>query len=280
MEVIDIFTYNGEKDVLKLHLSVLDRYVDRFIIVEAKTTFSGQHKPLYFSEHEQYFKSFWKKIRYYVVNERYTLPEIEQAALSPNTQGAGHWVNEFLQKESILKALAYCNTQDEDQVYVGDVDEIWEPYAGPFPAKLKLRVYSYYLDNRSDEQFWGTYVSPYGSFKNAILNHERARMDIRTENYYGWHFTSMGGLDEVRRKLNDSYTAESYNTDEVQANLPMRHGAGLDYLGRPFLFSQDRSEWPKYLKANAHKFKRILTPSRDDPQTGSENLYSPKATNV
>lgn len=254
--VIDVFMYNGEKDILKLHLEILDPFVDIFIICEAKTTFTGYKKPLYFSDHEQYLKKFWPKIKYFVINEEYTFEEREQAALSPNTQGAKHWQHEFLQKESIQKALLkYCN--DDDIVYIGDVDEIWEPYAGKMPAKLKLKVYAYYLNNRSTEEFWGTFVSTYKDIKWKCLNHERSRVDIRTKSPHGWHFTSMGGLKEIKRKLNDSYTEESYNTYEVQANLPQRYKKGIDYLGRNFTFTIEDDEWPQYMLRNKTKLKNL-----------------------
>jgi beta-1,4-mannosyl-glycoprotein beta-1,4-N-acetylglucosaminyltransferase len=254
--IIDVFLYNGEKDIARLHFEILDPYVDLFIVLEAKTTFTGHKKPLYFSEHEQYFKEFWHKTQYHIIRENYSIAEIEQAAFSPNTQGADHWRTEFLQKESIHKALKRYAGFD-DIIYIGDVDEIWEPYQGAMPAKLKLKVYAYYLDNRSDEEFWGTYVDTYAQFKGKCLNHERSRTDIRTPDYHGWHFTSMGGLQEVKRKLDDSYTTESYNTYEVQANLPERHKQGVDYLGRNFHFTTDETEWPIYLQRNKDKFKHL-----------------------
>lgn len=254
--VIDCFLYNGEKEILKLHLEILNPYVDLFIICEAKTTFTGYKKPLYFSEHERYLKKFWPKTKYFVINEEYTFEEREQAALSPNTQGAQHWQHEFLQKESIQKALTkYC--KDDDIVYIGDVDEIWEPYAGEMPAKLKLQVYAYYLDNRSTEEFWGTFVSKYKDIKGKCLNHERTKTTIRTNDHYGWHFTSMGGLQELKRKLNDSYTEESYNTYEVQGNLPQRHKQGIDYLGRNFQFTENTTNWPQYMQRNKKKLSHL-----------------------
>jgi beta-1,4-mannosyl-glycoprotein beta-1,4-N-acetylglucosaminyltransferase len=253
MAVRDVFTYNGERDMLDLRLHALYSYVDTFVIVEAKTTFTGKPKPLYFSSHERFFKKFWNKIEYHIINEDYSPEEIALAVSSPNTQGASHWKNEFLQKESIQKALVrYCD--DEDTVYIGDVDEIWEPTLVQHPTKLKLRVYAYYLNNRSDEQFWGTLVGKYKDIKGQCLNHLRTDPGFFTEEYAGWHFTSMGGVKEVRRKLNDSYTEESYNTKDVQDNLQDRVKSGTDYLGRPFNFTLDESEWPFYLKANRSKY--------------------------
>lgn len=254
--IYDVFTYNGEKDILDLRLNMLYKHVDKFIIVEAKTTFSGQPKKLYFSNQEGSFKQFWKKIDYFVVDENYSKQERALAANSPNTQGAKHWRTEFLQKESIKKAL--WNLEDDDIVYVGDVDEIWNPSYQPLmPEKLKLRVYAYYLNNLSSEEFWGTVVAPWGYFKDKTLNHVRSDIEIRGTEYGGYHFTSMGGLNQVKRKLEDSYTKESYLTKDVQQKLSERVDKGIDYLGRPFTFKIDEEDWPSYLYSRRRKYKHL-----------------------
>jgi len=260
--VVDVFTYNGEVDILRLRLAILSPYVDRFIIVEAKTTFSGFAKKLYWMRDETHFQEYWSKITYFVIDEDYSADEIALANSSPNTRGAAHWKREFLQKESIKKALV--NLKDSDRVYIGDVDEIWDPHYVPQTLeKLRLRVYAYYLNNLSSEEFWGTLVAPYWAIKNECLNHLRTRVDIRGTTYAGWHFTSMGGLREVRRKLNDSYTPESYNTAAVQESLSTRHKSLQDYLGRDFTFTKDESAWPTYLKTHRKEFARLcLTSTR------------------
>lgn len=258
--IYDCFTYNGEKDILKLHLSILAPYVDKFIICEAKTTFSGHKKPLYFFQHQRYFRDFWPKIEYYVIHENYSEAEISLAESSPNTEGPAHWKHEFLQKESIKKALVANHVQDTDTVFIGDVDEIWNESALDWchaPFKYKMRVYGYYLNNESSEEFYGPIGAKYSQLKNECLNHLRTSA-WKTAFYGGWHFTSMGGLKEVQRKLNDSYTEESYNTKNVQALLPQRHRIGTDYLGRNFTFKINESNWPQYLKHNRDKFKHML----------------------
>lgn len=257
--IIDAFSYNGEKDILRLHLAILGGQVDKFIICEAKTTFSGHQKPLYFFQHQRYFKPWWHQIEYYVIDEDYSPEEIDLANNSPNTLGAQHWKREFLQKESIKKALVKNNVQDEDIVYIGDVDEIWSPIGLVVePMKLKLQVYNYYLNNESDEQFWGTLVSPYSHLKDACLNHLRSDCKLRTPVNSGWHFTWMGGFNEARRKLNDSYTTESYNTVQVQYNLPNAVRERKDVLNRPFIYIIDESHWPNYLKKNRAKYQHLL----------------------
>lgn len=257
----DIFTYNGEFQILKLHLAILDKYVDRFIIVEANKTFTGFDKPLHFFRDQRYFKPWWKKIDYYVVDTWDDVDIWDMASKSPNTQGASHWKREFYIKESIQKALKANNVQDEDLLFIGDVDEIVDPlvtFESDCPIKAKLRVYANYLNQRSDEEFYGTLITQYGDIKDKCLNHVRSDNTLYSNgDYLGWHFTSMGGVEEVRRKLNDSYTPESYNTFEVQQMLPERIRNGTDYLGRPFKFTLDEQDWPLYLKENKNKFQQL-----------------------
>lgn len=258
-KVIDVFTYNGEADLLEIRLNILNDLVDEFIIIEAPTTFSGNPKPLYFENDVERFADWAHKIKYFVIDE--DDQELwNMAKVSPNTVGAEHWKREFVQKESIKKALTHLN--DEDIVFIGDVDEIWdladyEPVCDLGPTKLLLRVYTYFLNNRSDERFYGTLVGRYKDIKNECLNHLRTHPKARTTELSGWHFTSMGGLEEVRRKLNDSYTTDSYNTYEVQEKLSSRFGKE-DYIGRSFTFNIDESEWPNYLTKNKKKWKKLL----------------------
>ena len=258
--IYDIFTLNGEYDLLEIRFNVLSPFVDQFIIVEAPTTFSGKSKPLYWAERDkERFKEWENKVKYHVIDENYTPGEIELAENSPNTIGAAHWKHEFLQKESIKKALTHL--EDDDIVFIGDVDEIWHPkildnwFA---VSKLKLKVYSYWLNNRSSEEFWGTIIGCYRDVKDECLNHLRQMPHFRTETDMGWHFTSMGGVDQMRKKLNDSYTQESYNTPFVQDNLEYNMTNGLDFLGRDFKYEIDESEWPNYLKNNREKYKHLL----------------------
>lgn len=261
MAVIDCFTYNGEMKVAQIHFGVLAPYVDKFIVIEANKTFSGFDKPLYFFRDQRYFKEWWKKIEYCVVNDWDDTDIWTQAIKSPNTKGASHWKREFYVKESIHKALEANKIADTDTVFIGDADEILDPtsrYESETPFKARLQVYSYHLNNASNEEFWGTLVAQYKDIKGKCLNHLRSDKALYSNGSpLGWHFTNMGGVEEVRRKLNDSYTTESYNTYEVQQNLSQRFKESKDYIGRDFKFSLDESMWPPYLKENRGKFKHL-----------------------
>lgn len=252
MAVIDCCTYNGETDVLEIRLNMLDEYVDEFIICEASQTFSGKPKPFYFDQQRERFAKWLHKIKYYRIDNFDDQDLWEMAHNSPNTVGASHWKQEFYIKESIKKALTHLN--DDDIVFIGDCDEIWDKNNVPIltvPHKLKLRVYTYYLNNLSDEKFWGTLVGRYKDIKDECLNHLRA-FSPRSPDYNGWHFTSLA--NGLKRKLEDSYTADSYASPQVMRDLEENINLNKDFLGRDFNYTLDETNWPQYLKDNKKKY--------------------------
>lgn len=265
IKIYDVFTYNGEADILDIRLNILNKHVDEFVIVEAPTTFSGLNKPLYFELHKERFAPFLHKIKYFVIDDYPNDSEIIKIAEGNSNvpkSGPEHWKREFYQKESIKKAL--YDLSPNDICFIGDVDEIWNPeikidLSSDNIFKLKQIVYSYFLNNRSNEPWAGTIVTKYSNIKNKCLNDLRTRS--KTVYTYiqngGWHFTSMGGIDEIRRKLNDSYTKDSYNTEEVQKNLQNRFGES-DYMGRGFIFTIDEQELPLYIKNNKNKYAHLF----------------------
>jgi len=265
IKIYDVFTYNGEADILEIRLNILYDTVDQFIIIEAPTTFSGLKKPLYFQTQKERFAPFLNKIKYFVINDYPNDKELCKLADSSSNVPKGgpeHWRREFYQKESIKKALTHL--KDEDICFIGDVDEIWNleiliDYTKDDVFKLRQEVYAYYLNNRSNEPWAGTMVTKYKNIKNNCLNHLRTKG--KTKYVYikngGWHFTSMGGINEVRRKLDDSYTKDSYNTKEVQEKLEERFGK-KDYMGRHFKFRIDEKDLPKYILDNKEKYRNFF----------------------
>lgn len=251
--VVDVCTFNGEKELFDIRYNVLKYFVDEFRVIEFDKTFSSKPK-------KPTFKQYYPKVRHYIHNEDLWNKYHDLAISSPNTEygkGAGHWITEFCQKESIKDALT--DLKDTDLVFIGDVDEIYNPdyvYVG-FPKKLKLQVYSYYLNNRSSEEFWGTTVAYYSDVKENCLNHLRQNAP-RTEDYFGWHFTSMGGYEKVKQKLLDSYTEETYATPGVLNNLKDNINGTRDFLGRQFSYIRDDTQWPKYLKDHKAKYSHLL----------------------
>lgn len=251
--IVDVITFNGEQELFEIRYNILKDFVDKFIVIEFDKTFSGKPK-------ERTFFFNLPKVKYFFHTEDVYGKYMELARLSPNTVGAEHWKMEFSQKESIKDALIHL--RDDDLVFIGDCDEIWNPEQMTYfktidkPEKMKLSVYTYFLNNRSSEEFWGTIFSKYKDIKNECLNHLRVNSK-KTNGTYGWHFTSMGGYEKVKKKLSDSYTRESYWTPHVELMLEDNIYLNMDFLGRDFEYKIDESGLPQYLLDYKDKYKHL-----------------------
>lgn len=261
--IIDIFSFNGELDVLELRLNILNDAVDQFIICEGDETTAGNPKPRYFEENKQRYAEWLPKIKYYIFSP-YTDPIMQAFAQSylPIPKEQHWWHREFIQKESMRYALTHLH--DDDRVFVGDVDEIWDPTT-KFPegrAELQQTVYTYYLDNKSNEQWTGTSLMAYKDIKTNTLDNLRAYDDMRRYMHApiiksGWHFTNIGGAPFVKRKL-QSYAHQEFNHPSILEQVDQRIANNQDYLGRDFKLGVDTSEWPLYLKVNREKYAHLL----------------------
>lgn len=242
--IIDAFYFNNELDMLEIRLSILDSYVDWFVLVEAPLTFSGMEKPLYYKENMERFAKWNHKIKHYVAVEDRVLKK--QAYLSPNTgSGEHYWIREWVQKESLQKALKFC--KDEDVVYISDVDEIWKPVdVKDAIYKPKQLPYLYYLNQRTFEDWFGwtgTVATKYKNIKNACINH--LRTDSMTDYVVipngGWHFNSIGGQEQKR--LAFQHPVYENDTEWKRREINMR---------------VDESDLPEYLIKNKDKWIKLF----------------------
>lgn len=251
--VVSLVTFNGEHELWDIHYNVMKDYVDEFIVVSFDKTFSGKEREAPVIDVAKY-----PRTKMIVHTEQDYEKYRDMAERSPNTVGASHWKTEFMQKESLRDTLTHLN--DNDIVLVGDVDEVVDKSAIllPTPVKIRLEVYTYYLNNHSSEQFWGTTIVPYGILRQLCLNHLRTSAP-KSKLIHGWHFTSMGGKEKLEEKLTDSYTQESYATPTVLENIGYNIQNGKDFLGRGFTYRKSEANWPQYLKDNSARYNHLLT---------------------
>ena len=259
----DCTIYNGEADLLEIRLNILSPHVDKFVIVEGTETFSGKFKPLYWAERDQDRFEEWEDKITYVVVQGYRDDEIDDL-VTDEFNYALPFFRAFYQKECIRKGLS--DADDEDIVIYGDIDEVIRPgiLKRDFDKVYNLEQlnYCYYLNNRSSEKWVGTIIGKWGEIKTKTFKHWRATHTNILPNG-GWHFTSVGGPEAVRHKL-DSYDHQEFNTLDNQTLMEERIDKGEDYLGRaydwqgtPFSYHVDESEWPKYLKENRQRYKKL-----------------------
>lgn len=268
MKVIDAFTFFDELDLLEIRLNILNEKVDYFLIVESTQTFSGIKKPLHYLENKERFSQWQHKILHYVVDDypfdnliyKFALNSINTGKLKEHW-----WVREFYQKESLIKGLLQFD--DEDVVFVSDLDEIWNP-------DLEIRIvdgevyrplqeaYHYYLNNRTDQRIecWtGTRYSNLRTLRKYGPNHMRTEFYAKSISVAngGWHFTFMGGERGALTKI-EGYQHPEYSLNKLQN----------------FKCWLDESDLPKYLLYNKSKWAHLFTnrPLAKTPSLG-EKLY-------
>lgn len=245
--IYDCFSFFNELDILEIRLNILDEYVDFFVLGESEQTFSNKEKPLFFQENKQRFNKWSDKI-IYIKHPKINLTNSFEIAA--------------FQKDNLKTGL--INASDDDIVYFGDVDEIWIPkQIDDKVYNLRQLNYSYYLNNRSSEQWVGTIVSKYKNIKNGSLNYFRANHTNELDNG-GWHFTNMGGVEQILKKI-DSYDHQEFNNEYTKSQIKYRIennldyvGRHLDWLGKPFLFKVEDDGLPIFLKDNKENYKHLF----------------------
>lgn len=111
MKIIDTFTFFNELTLLDLRLNILNDFVDKFVLVEARYSHQNKPKPLYYQDNKHLFEKFNHKIEHIIVE---TFPE------------HSYFSHEAYQRNYIINGvLDKCNP--EDIVFISDLDEIWNP---------------------------------------------------------------------------------------------------------------------------------------------------------
>ena len=96
--IYDCFTYFNDDLITELRLNTLNKYVDKFVIVEATTDHSGKDKELNFKLNK--FSNFKDKIRYIVVDD---LPKNTKSFYHNRRMWHKNMVREEYQRNQILK---------------------------------------------------------------------------------------------------------------------------------------------------------------------------------
>jgi beta-1,4-mannosyl-glycoprotein beta-1,4-N-acetylglucosaminyltransferase len=247
--IYDTFTFWNELDLLEIRLNILAPYVDKFVICEGQETFAGNPKPLNFQENRKRFEKWLDKIVYIVPQNIDTSDPFQRAAYQKD------YVRDYL----------HIKAKDNDIIYFGDLDEIWKPQEITDDKVYNLQQlnYSYYLNNRSSEAWVGTVVGKWKTFKKFSVNYWRANHTNELPNG-GWHFTNIGGLDQILKKIESYDHCNEVNCAWVRDNLKTRIENGEDYLGRgndwqgkPFKMWTDETELPQCLLENKEKYKHL-----------------------
>ena len=227
--VYDCFTYDGE-ECLDLRLRAHWERVDVFVIVEAAMTFAGQPKALSFDAER--FAWAMDKVRY--------LPL--QAAAFEGCATA--WDRERAQRNALREG--YADAAPGDVVIIADVDEILRPERIAPVAEGEVRVFEqlmlyFYNDYLMvSEPIWRKAVAVCGAdaLRHApedLRNSKALRATLREVPVAdaGWHFSYLGGMDMIQKKL-ERFSHQNLNKPKYrdrQKNLARLY-AGKDIYHR------------------------------------------------
>lgn len=271
-KVIDVFPFFNEFELLELRLTILSPYVDLFVLVECPQTFSGNAKPLFFTENKARFEKWQDKLVVFVVEDPLVNKRdlksrllskrtsdldkwiLELVSKSSLTKGAFHWKQEFYQKESARKALDQLNISD--LVFYGDIDEIWNPemvfeWNENSVYKLEQTVFQYWMNNRSSDNWDSAFFSVAKNICNQSLNvlrSTRSGEHIVKVAKGGWHFTFQGGEDQIRYKI-ESYGHQEFNKKRFKSHIGNQMLLNQDLFKRNLEFTKDDSILPSEVLA-------------------------------
>ena len=285
--VYDCFSFFNELDLLEIRLNVLKDVVDKFVLVEATRTHTGAEKSLYFKENEARFSAFRDRIVHIVVDD-FTLAD---AASSIRERA---WAIENIQRNAVLRGLG--DAKADDTILISDLDEIPDPDAVRRVVGLSgitrfgMKAYNYFLNYRnytSDQWLLGTQALSYSEFcnpsiyegfrfgeyvierVNAVPSASMVRFmePTRVLRNAGWHFSYMGGIEMIRKKIK-SIAHTEFNTEATTSKewIKVRIENGEDPFRRGDRYFADvvDASFPAYLRDNQERFRDMLYAVDDD----------------
>ena len=287
--IYDCFTFFNELDLLEIRLNTLAPVVDKFVIAEATRTHSGKPKELFFEKNRGRFAAFADKIIYIVVDDLLTEDEVARDSFNLP------WVNENRQRNALARGLT--EAKDDDVVLVSDVDEIPRPESmgkitcllssGARCVRCEMAFFNFYLNFRNysyAKWLLGTMAIRFAELKddslftsikpdrytqasenkgNTLHKVRFLSADRALENA-GWHFSYLGGVDAIQRKL--AAFAHSEFASVPREILERRLQNGDDLFGRAgksFAEPIDES-FPAYVAAHKDALSKYVFPVTDE----------------
>jgi beta-1,4-mannosyl-glycoprotein beta-1,4-N-acetylglucosaminyltransferase len=285
--IYDCFTYCDEADLLDIRLHELDAVVDRFVLVEATRTFSGLPKQLHFAHSKVRRGRFGRKITHVAVTDADAAPDVRElpfyktaATTNPSfkaliDKSVATWSREAHQRNAIMRGLGAC--RDEDIILIGDVDEVpravrFRELSGLEGSKVfNQRYYYYYLNCRADQDWLGTKAIRFQDLARSSPQEVRATAVPSVIDDGGWHFSYLGGVDAVRRKI-ASWSHQELNTAEINDAEALLYNIenNLDIFGRGQAYSlvDIDDSYPEHVRRHLFKYRRLVRrEGTPDPNT-------------
>lgn len=228
-----------EEMLLGLRLKTLNKYVDKFIIVESKYTHSGHKKKLIFDINK--YSEFKNKINYIVIEDPPENIEDINNYDNENQKNIKHIMNalkrENYQRNKINDGLS--DAEPEDWIIISDLDEIPnlnEINFNTINKKIiffKQRVFYYKLNLELKNIHWigskavqkKNLISPQWlrNIKDRIYSKWRLDIIFSKKKYSnifyvydgGWHFSFVKKPEDIEKKLKSYLHHREYDLEPL-----------------------------------------------------------------
>ena len=287
MKIIDTTTYFEEELMMNLRFNILNNYVDKFIVSEARFTHSGHEKDIKFNKKN--FPKFEDKIIHIILDKE---PEdiVKKKQLSNSEMRINSIMRIKSQRDFILKHLSIYS--QEDYLIHSDNDEI--PDLKNFDLKKNTKKYVifnqkmyYYKFNLSlpNLNWFGSKACKIKNLKSidilrSIKNkaYPFYRIDtffsnLKHQSLYvvengGWHFSNLKNLDQLERKyLNDEnhaeYEAQGFTKNNIVENLKNKT---IDYNHSAKKNASNRFQSTKLKKVHLNTLPEFIINNLDQYQ--------------
>ena len=292
MKVYDCITYFDEPILFDVRLNILDKYVDKFIVIEAKHTHSGNEKKLNFDINN--FKRFQNKIIYHVIENQpdniVTINNEDDAGIQSQKKRLNSLKRIELSYDAALECLK--NTSSDDLFILSDSDEIpnlekvefnkIDNKILMFRQKMFYYKFNLYYDlipwfgsrackmKRLISPTWLRYTKPkkypFWRMDAWFSNTKYNKVEVIKDG--GWHFSNLKSPENIQKKLlnfgHHNEVEESGPDLNKIRKMVQEKKVYYDHLadktqeknreeGYP-LKRMDLSELPIYLKKNFNTF--------------------------
>ena len=239
MKIYDCFMFSDETMMLDLRIRALNKYVNKFVITEAKYLHNGDPKKLSFNIND--FKEFRNKIEYIVIKEQ--PPQIipinndDDKKEKDRKKITNSIMRDNFQRENLSRGLK--NLNDEDIVIISDLDEIPNLENLNFNEInneiliFKQKMFYYKLNLYYENFIWfGSKAVKKRYFYSPqwLRNIKNKKYPFwRIDNYFskkkynnikfiengGWHFTCIKKPKDIHKKLLTFAHHQDYENSKV-----------------------------------------------------------------
>ena len=282
MKIFDCTTFFEEHLMMELRFNILNKYVEKFIVVESRFSHSGKEKKLNFDINK--YEKFKDKIIYLVIDdEPKDLIEIK----NDNTDSAAKRLNSIKRLEQSYDYIKFGlkDANQEDVILLSDNDEIPNlskcdlntignkiyifeqkmfnykfnlfydliPWYGSRACKFKTIKSFPWLKNLKNKKY------PFWRFD--VFFNKLKSMNIEIIKNGGWHFNNLMSPEDISKKLK-TYAHIEYSNDEYSAVSVIKkkiiQKIDLFNRGEKYETVEIDSSFPQYLVENIEQYSDYI----------------------